>query len=137
MRTQLITYGSGPTSLTFTLPARTWVPGTVGVGAGMETSAAGVPSAWITRRDRTLTITQRFTEDEWPDVRAWLEHAQNGGTFVWWPDSSGGTSHTCYLVSPTPDEEVVPQRTEYFGGMEITFKIRRTDGAAIDEVFFT
>src|SRR5690606_28375521 len=118
------------------LPARDWQPGTMGVGAGLEFSAAGVPSAWVTRRDRTLRVTQRFTEDQWPDVRAWLEHAQAGGTFSWFPDSTGGTSYTCYLVAPTPDEDVRPARMDYFGGMEITYTIRRTDGQAIDEEFY-
>ena len=137
LRLQKITFGAGPTSLTFSVPARPWVPGTVGVGAGIEWSAAGVPAAWITRRDRTLTITQRFTEDQWPAVLAWLEDAQQGNAFSWFPDSTAGTSHTCYLVSPTIDEDVRPQRGEYFGEMSLTYTIRRTDGALIDEDFFS
>jgi len=136
MRLQQITYGVGPTTLAFTLPARIWTPATQGVGAGIEFSAAGTPAAWVTRREYTLTVTQRLVESEWPAVRAWLEHAQGGGTFAWFPDADEATSHTCYLVRPTIEEDVRPARTEYFSGMEITFTIRRTDGAAIDEVFF-
>lgn len=134
MRLQRVTYGA--TSLTFGLPARPWTPGTRGVGAGAETSAAGIPSTWVTRRERTLQIVQRFTEGQWPAVRAFLDHAQVGGTFAWFPDSTVGTSHTCYLVSPTIDEDVRPTRGEYFGSMEILLTIRRTDGAAIDEGYF-
>lgn len=136
MRRQRITYGAGPAVLTFALPARDWTPGTVGIGGGLEFSAAGVPSSWVTRRERTLTIIQRLLETEWPAVRAWLEYAQGGGTFVWYPDAVGATWHTCYLVSPGPEEEVRPLRTEHFGAMELTFTIRRTDGAPIDEKFF-
>lgn len=134
MRTSKITYGS--TTLTFALPARSWMPRTAGVGAGVEWSAAGVPASWATRRARTLEIVQRVTEGEWPQVRAWIEHAQEGGTFVWFPDASDSTSHTCYLVGPAIDEEVKPTPTDFGGVWEITFTIRRTDGAAIDEPFY-
>lgn len=134
MKTEKVIYNS--ITLAFKLPARPWVPGTVGVGAGIDWSAAGVPSAWVTRRDRTLQINQRLLESEWPAFRAFLEWAQSGGTFAWHPDATAGTSYTCYLLSPTIDEEVRPQRGQYFGEMEVSFTIRRTDGAAIDEVYY-
>lgn len=136
MRLQKVTYGAGPTALTFDLPARPWVPGTVGIGAGREESASGIPSVWYTRRDRSLHILQRFTESQWSSVRAFLDHAQAGGSFAWFPDSADATSYTCYLVAPRIDEDVRPTRGEYFGSMELLLTIRRTDGGAIDEVYF-
>lgn len=134
MRLQRIEYG--PTTLALSLPARSWTPAIVGIGAGMEWSAAGVPSAWATRRDRTLEVVQRITEAEWPTVRAWLEYAQMGGVFAWYPDASKPGAHVCYLVAPAIDEEVRPTETDFGGVWEITFTIRRTDGGPIDEEFY-
>lgn len=134
-RLQKIVYDG--TTLAFTLPCRPWVPGSVGVGAGVEWAAAGVPAAWVTRRDRTLTMVQRITEAEWAPFRAFLDWAQEGGTFAWYPDASSGTNHTCYLLSPTIDEDVRPQHGDFPGDLETPpFTIRRTDGAAIDVAFF-
>lgn len=118
------------------LPARVWTPGKQGVGAGMERSASGVPSAWATRWDRTLEIVVRLMESEWPAFEALLDWAQAGNSFAWRPDTAAGTSYTCYLLSPSPDELVRPTRGDFPGTLEITIVIARTDGAAIDEDFF-
>lgn len=134
MRTQKVVYGA--TTLALAWPVRPWTPGTVAVGAGREESAAGVPSAWVTRRDRTLLVTLRFPEEAWPDVRAWIEYAQGGGTFSWYPDAALTTHHTCYLIAPAVDEHVRPTRAEDPGEMELVVEIRRTDGAAMDEEYF-
>lgn len=134
MRLQKLIYNA--TTLAFSLPPRPWAPGTVGVGAGIARSAAGVPAAWVTRRDRTLSLTQRITEVEWPSFRAFLDWAQLGGVFDWYPDASLSTKHTCYLVSPEITENVQPVRATFDGDMEVSFVIRRTDGAAIDVQFY-
>lgn len=134
MKTQKIVFGG--TTLTFTHPARPWVPGTIGVGAGVAFSASGVPSAWVTRRDRTLHVVQRIDEGEWPDFRDFLDYAQAGGSFDWYADAGEAGHHTCYLVAPTIAEDVRPTRSEFPGSMEVQYTIRRTDGAAIDEAFF-
>lgn len=134
MRIPKIVYNA--TTLTFTLPARAWVPGTVGVGAGIAWSAAGVPSAWVTRRDRTLSLTQRITESEWPTFRAFLDWAQAGGSFDWYPDASLSTKYTCYLTAPAINEDVRPVAGEFPGDLEVSYTIRRASGAAIDEEFY-
>lgn len=135
LRLQKIVYNS--ITLSFTLPCRAWIPGSVGVGAGIEWSAADVPAAWVTKRRRSLRIAQRITEAEWVTYRAFLDWAQVGGSFDWYPDATSGTNHTCYLLAPTIDEEVRPTRSETFDGdMEVAFTIMRTDGAAIDTAFF-
>ena len=125
-------------TLTFSQPCRAWTPGSMGIGAGVEWSAADVPSAWVTKRRRTLTLVQRITEAEWPDVRDFLDWAQAGGSFQWYPDSGSGTNHTCYLLAPTIDEDVRPVHSDAYGGdMETPpLTIMRTDGAAIDVSFF-
>lgn len=124
------------TTLTFTIPPRTWRPGTVAVGAGSETSASGVPAAWVTRRDYTLRIPLRFTESEWPAVRAWLEYAQAGGSFDVYPDSAAVTAYTCYLAEPRIDEPLEPDPGEYFGSMELSVLVRTTAGTAIEPAYF-
>lgn len=134
MRFPKIVYNS--ITLTFSLAAQPWLPATRGVGAGVESGASGVPSAWKTRREYALEIVQRITEAEWPGYLAFLEWAQDGNAFAWYPDAGAGTSHTCYLVSPTIDEYVRPDRDTYPGDMVVKFTIRRTDGALIDEDFF-
>lgn len=133
--TPKVVYNS--TTLLFTRPARPWIPGTQGVGAGRAESAAGVPSVWVTRRDRLLSVPLRFTESEWPSVRAWLVWAMDGGgSFAFYPDQNEATSYTVYLVSPSIADEVAPSRGEHFGEMELTVKIRTTAGTAIEPAYY-
>lgn len=134
MRVPRITYAS--TTLLFTIPNRVWTPGTQGIGAGSEESAAGIPAAWITRRDYTLRVPLRFTEAEWPAVRAWLAYAQAGGSFTFFPNAATGTSYTCYLVEPRIDERVEPAPGEHWGTLELAVVIRTTAGTAIEPAYF-
>lgn len=106
-----------------------------GVGAGVEVSAAGIPSAWVTRWERPLTVAQRITASEWPTFRTWLEYAMMGGSFGW-AKSAAGTVHTCYLVAPSITDGGDLTELEYPGDHELTYTIRRADGAAIAEVTF-
>lgn len=124
------------TTLDATLSARPFRHGLPqGIGAGIEHSASGLPSVWVTRWERRLTVVQRITEAEWPAFRAWLEWAMAGGTFTW-ASASGGTAHTCYLVSPDITTGGDLTQLPYPGDQELTYTIRRTDGAAIDEVSY-
>lgn len=124
-------------TLTLSIPAKPWTPGTQGIGAGREESAAGVPSAWITRRDYTMGVELVFTEAEWPSVRAMIEHGQEGGVITWYPDAAvPATSYACILVAPAIDEDVRPARGEYFGTLVLSITLRRTTGAAMDPVFY-
>lgn len=134
MRVQKIVYNA--ITITFTIPCRPWTHGTVGIGAGMKTAASGVVAGWVTRSDRTLRIRQRLRETEWAAFRAFLDWAQVGGTFAWYPDAAAGTNYTCYLVKPEPNEHVEPVRGEFPGELEVEFMIRRTNGAPIDEVYW-
>lgn len=114
-------------------PLRHGLP--VGVGAGMEVSAAGVPSAWVTRWERPLTVVQRITESEWPAFRAWYEWGMVGGSFTWALDP-GDTANTCYLVAPSITDGGEVPHLEFPGDLELTYTIRRADGVAIAEVSF-
>ncbi|MDQ3273626.1 MAG: hypothetical protein M3Q39_00990 [Actinomycetota bacterium] len=124
-------------ALLFTFPARPWGSGSVGIGAGKEESAAGVPSVWVTRREYPLRVPLRFYESEWPAVRAWLVWAMDGGgSFSFYPDQADATVYTCYLKSPGPADEIQPVRGEYPGMMELEVVLRRTTSAAVDFVFY-
>lgn len=106
------------------------------VGAGREESAAGVPSAWVTRREYPFRIPLRFTEAEWPAVRAMIEYGQDGGVVTVFPDQANATSYACYLIAPLFDSPVRPTRGEHFGTLELTVEFRRTTAAAIDEAYY-
>lgn len=127
---------SRASTLALTIPTRSWSPGTMGVGAGSEESAAGVPSAWITRRDYTLRVPLRFTESEWPAVRAWIEDAQGGSTFDFYADAAAAAYHTCYLIDPKIDAAVEPTRGEHFGTFDLPVLIRTTAGTPIEPAYF-
>jgi hypothetical protein len=126
----------GATTLTLTHPVRPWTAGTQGMGAGIEWSAAGIPSVWETRREHTRDIPLRFTEAEWPGVRAMLLHGMGGGAITYYPDQALATSHACYLLAPEIGDAVRPARGEYVGMLELTITLRRTDGAAMDGVYY-
>ena len=91
----------------------------------------------MTRRDRLLTVPLRFTEAEWPSVRAWLVWAMDtGGSFDFYPDQDVATHYAVYLVSPQISDEVAPARGEYVGDLELTVKIRTTAGGAIEPAYY-
>jgi hypothetical protein len=119
-----------------TLPARPWISGLQAVGAGSEVSAAGIPSAWVTRWEYPFRIPLRFLENEWPEVRSMIEYGMRGNTIQVFPDTAVATSYVCYLVSPAMGERAEPIRGEFLSQMEITLEFRRTTTAAIDTEFF-
>lgn len=122
-------------TLDFSQPPRPWVSGTRGVGAGSETSAAGVPSTWETRRDYPLTVPLRFTTAEWPAVRAWLLWGMRGGAFTFHADRTA-LGHVCYLDAPGIDDDVQPVPGQYPGDLELTVVLRTAAGVPIDEPYF-
>ncbi len=106
---------------------REWRYGSKGEG-GSDVSAAGVPSAFVIRRDYLLHLGLRFHAYEWPNVERLVRHLQEGGTATFYPDRDvSGTSHTVYSVSPKVGEEIEPipdgQDPEV---LELAITIRRT-----------
>lgn len=130
-----VSYGSGPTVLTWTYPVKPWdLPrGSVG---GQEWSATGIPASYCVRRDGDLALTLRVTEAELAATIAWIEGVQAPAiAFDFWLDSTGA-SVSCYLVSPAAGETIKPTRTEFGPVLELPVTLRRVDGAAWTVAYF-
>lgn len=123
------------TTLVFSRPQRPWTPESVATG-GHRTSASGVMEAYEIRRDEILEITLRFTEPEWPAVRAWLAHAQRAGSFDFYSDRNDSTGRTCLLESPAMGEPLRPERAEYGGDYEMSVRIRAVSGGPWAEAYY-
>ena len=81
-----ISYGPGPTVLTFSFPLSPWNHQQRTIG-GYGKSAAGVPEALLIRRERQLLTTLVFFEAEKTNVETWLEYTvDNAASFDFWLD---------------------------------------------------
>ncbi len=115
---------------------REWSYGSKGEGGG-DVSAAGVPSAFVIRRDYLLHHGLRFHAYEWPSVERLVRHLQEGGTATFYPDRSfAGTSHTVYGVEPKVGEEMRPTRDGQDPEvLELALTIRRTTSAIFTDEY--
>lgn len=113
------------TDLELALSVRPWDRRTPTVG-GARISAAGVPGAYIVRRDHTLLVPLRFLETEWIAVHAMIAWGQAGESFTWYPDANEpGTSFLVWLDSPVAGEPIAPSRSTDFPKMlELTITLR-------------
>ncbi len=113
---------------TMSLPQRPWTYESNAMG-GSDVSAAGVPAAYVIRRDSRIRMVVRFPLSEWDNVERLVKHGQGGGSFTWYPDQSG-TNHAVYLDEPTLADGIRPRRD---GGDQRTFELelvlRRTTEA--------
>ena len=132
-------YGT-PTTLTMTVPMGPATPFTYTVAgsSGLETSQSGLPSAWAGTRLHGAKLKVRGTEAEWSTFRSFLvwalDHAATA--FTVYPDTTVGTSHSCYLLAPTAADRV--EMPALGAGLlwEYEIEVRRTDGAAIDIAYY-
>lgn len=125
------TYGTTG-DLTVELPARPWTPGTKAVG-GRRVAASGIVATYEVRRDRLVTLSLRVTEDEWPDFLAFIEYAQFGEAFHWYPDAAANPidddedydAFNVYLETPAMGEDYNPPRNgEYPRMFDATITLR-------------
>lgn len=92
-------YGSG-SNLVLRLPTTAYDYAIGNIGGDIE-SDAGLRTAFFVRRDELLTFDLRFFESEWTAVQAFLNFAQTGEAFTWYPDALDTTiSKIVRLVSP-------------------------------------
>ena len=107
------------------LPVRPWDRSTPTVG-GSRISAAGIPGAYIVRRDHRLVLPLRFLETAWAGIHALIAWGQAGESFTWYPDAlEAGTSFLVWLDSPAPGEDIAPSRSsDYPKMLELTITIR-------------
>jgi len=122
--------------LNLSIPPGVWVPGRRAAGAGTEESASGMISGWVTRRDRTLRVPIRFTEQEWPQVRAFLDAVDTGAPFTFRPDISLPATHTVVLVEPRVDDDIEPAPIDPPGTYQMDLVLRSPTGAPLDIPFF-
>lgn len=118
--------------LTFetTLPARPWTPIDDTVG-GSRVAAAGIPAAYIVRRDALLDLPLRVLETEWPALANLVAFGQSAQPFLWFPETLLTESFTVYLENPKPGERWSPTRSsEYPRMLEMTLTLRGV-GAAV------
>lgn len=129
--TPKVVYGSGPTTLLFSIPQRPWEPVVSTVG-GTEWSGAGVPATFrISARD-VLKLRLRFMESEWPAVRAWILAVQMGGAYQWFNDQNDLTSLAMYHDAPAVGQDFGPSRGEFPGEYALEVTARSTTDAAVD-----
>lgn len=99
-----IIYGTGPTTLSLTLPMTQIVSDRDTVG-GRSESGAGIPENYILLKRSYVTATLRFYETELPSVVAWLDWVMDNGSqgfFDFYPDKGSATKASCYLTKPLP-----------------------------------
>jgi len=104
----------GTESFETSLSAMAWTPADRTVG-GAERSTAGVPAAFIVRRDALLDLTLRITEDEWLDFLAFVTAAQAGIPITWFPDADEPSlTFTVFLDAPDVGSQWNPERDDSF-----------------------
>jgi hypothetical protein len=121
------------TTLTLTEPQKLWTPSAKPHG-GSAVSDAGVPEAFIIRRDYRAKVVLRFNQTEWAAMDAWIDWGQSGQSFDFWFDKDLiATKYTCYLESPMMgDGEVEPVRESYRYIYSIECILRTTNGTIFD-----
>lgn len=84
---------------------------------GSRTSGAGIPVAYMARRDALMMVTLRVMEDEWEDCLAFLQFGQSAASFLWYPDADEATNFAVYLETPKMGERIKPARDGQFARM--------------------
>ena len=111
------------TTLELTLSQGLWTPADMTIG-GSRTSAAGVPCAYIVRRDALLDVTLRFWEAEWPDLYNLIQWGQSSESFLFYPDQDEGTAWQVYLEAPLAGVRFAPTRDQFSRVHLITLTLR-------------
>lgn len=117
----------GATTYSLTQPQKLWTVKSKPYGGG-DVSDAGVPEAFIIRRDQLVDIEIRFLESEWSVVDTILNYGQTGQSMTFWFDKNdNATQYTVYLESPNVgDGEVTPSRDTYTGVYTLKMTLRNT-----------
>jgi hypothetical protein len=128
-----LTYSGG--TLTVGLSQRPFDEGLQAFGAGIDWSAALVPSSWVTAWAYVLTVRIRFWESQRAAVLTYLKAVLTSSEShtLRLDADDGATQFTVYLVSPElgSSESIAPTRSsEVTGMLEMELKYRRTNNAA-------
>jgi hypothetical protein len=132
-------YGTGGdvTDWETKLPAEPWEMETPTVG-GSKTSAAGVPAAYVVRRDHLLRLPLRLRETELEDLAGLIEWGQSAESFLWYPDANDSTvSFLVYLEEPIAGQPWRPVRDpDYFTVFRQDIALRAVVGSFWDLEYF-
>lgn len=135
-------YGIGGAQVdwTTTLPIRSWNRATGTTSGGSRTSAAGIPAAYIVRRDHNLSFILRLYEEEWPDLHGLLQWGQYAESFLWYPDAGGtviADPVSVWLESPKATVDISPTRSAEFPRiLEQEIMLRKLDDEPWDILFY-
>ena len=102
----------GDNELELTYPVTRWNVGARTVGTVQKT-VLGIPGPVLRLERYTLATSLRFTEDEWTSVSAWIQFAQTGQSFLWYPkdiDEATPSFFEVVLASPRLTDPVRPIR---------------------------
>jgi hypothetical protein len=125
-------YGSVPTTLNLTWPARVWRPQSVRAAGGYRVLASGLAVGYTVRRDETVGLTLRATAAEAESLATMVRWAQDNPatTFTWRPDKDVSTTYTVYLHAPQAvGETFEPQTLDGVPGMwTVELVLRRSSG---------
>jgi len=92
-------YGEDVT-LTLELPSTPWIRSLRKAGGDIEADS-GVRAGFIVREDELLTFSLRFHEAQWAEIQAFIDFAQTGIPFIWFPDQTDLTiNFTVCLDAP-------------------------------------
>lgn len=106
---------------------------------------SGQVDAWVTGTDEFVEfqvvhvppndVTAPYPATGWDtSPNGWREFfldAWEGNELRFYPDKSGGTFHTCYLLQPRPGADWKPNRDPQTGLRSFTMRLRTDDGSAI------
>lgn len=120
----------GATTYTLTQPQKLWTVHSKSHGGG-DVSDAGVPEAFIIRRDQLVDVEIRFLESEWAIIDTIIAFGQTGQSFTFWFDKDdNATDYVVYLDSPSiGDGDVSPTRDSYVGVYTLRMTLRTTDAS--------
>jgi hypothetical protein len=117
------------------IPQRPWEPFMDTTG-GHKVSAAGVPEAYVVRRDSLLKVKLRIWEFEWPGLWAMISWMQDTASEARFHPVRGEPAVAFYLEEPVAGQKLTPTRGEAYGTYDVEITIRRVDGAVSDLRYF-
>ena len=129
----------GPTTFDFDYPVTRWLLGRRSTGLAQR-DGTGMPGNEIRLRRSTVAMNLRFKDEQWPDVRAFIQLVQNGRSFVWWPRAlmtvpDMPVSFTVTLDSPRLLDGVRPTRDSQQIRL-LTLPITLTSEAVLHAYYF-
>lgn len=119
---------------TLTLPVGMWDYTFPTVGGEVE-SDSGFPASYMVKLYRCLAVPLRFYEEEWPTIRALIEHGQLGESFTWYVGADDEEGVEVYLEAPALGDDVTPNPDPDFPAvLFFTLVLRRADGEPWDDL---